>query len=441
MTLSIIAGKPGSGKTYHMSTLLVDMLTDWLRYEIKHWDEEKKDYIYGEEYPSSIWTNIVFNEKGLNETISKRVGQEVDAWKYVHFCDDSFFDDMNCTYWWNKFSAKSVIIIDEVHFHLGRKVDFGSLDLETELVNWISTHRHSQQELYFLSQHTDQFANSVLGIADLLLEIVNVKSLVLPWPISVPMSDFEELKRSFGITAQYYQANVGNFRGKAIRWSGASERHLMSTDIFRVYQSHDSGVESSDRPSLKMTPLGGVVWFARRHAWHLVPKLGLIASIPFVGMFVLMSLPGLLASSMTGSKFAAPAGQVEKVEEKSKESGHEKKESGVERTVGKSVIKDSLEGVPVMVHSAAEGAVVPSGVDVAPGVGVPSGVGGMFGVGRESKREVKIVMLYQKGVMLNDGRKVTIGEAFDIDGETETLCVACPVCGVIGFESGKRIKF
>jgi broad-specificity NMP kinase len=108
VTLSIIAGKPGSGKTYHMMMLLVAMLVDWLRYEIKHWDEEKKEYIYGEEYPSSVWTNIVMNEEGLNETVSKCVGQDVDAWKYVHFCDDAFFDDMNCTYWWNKFPAKSV---------------------------------------------------------------------------------------------------------------------------------------------------------------------------------------------------------------------------------------------------------------------------------------------------------------------------------------------
>jgi hypothetical protein len=59
----------------------------------------------------------------------------------------------------------------------------------------------------------------------------------------------------------------------------------------------------------------------------------------------------------------------------------------------------------------------------------------------ESKRENKIVMLYQRGVMLDDGRKVEIGETLEIEGETETLAVACAICGVIVFESGKRIRF
>jgi len=61
--LNIIAGKPGSGKSYHMTMLLVDMLTEWARYELRN---------NGELYDSSIWINIVLQEEGLNETISKR---------------------------------------------------------------------------------------------------------------------------------------------------------------------------------------------------------------------------------------------------------------------------------------------------------------------------------------------------------------------------------
>jgi hypothetical protein len=71
-----------------MSKLLVDELEDWLRSELKE----------GVPFDSSVWTNIVFNEDGLNETLSKRIGQEVDAWKYMNYCDDTFFNDSNCTY-------------------------------------------------------------------------------------------------------------------------------------------------------------------------------------------------------------------------------------------------------------------------------------------------------------------------------------------------------
>ena len=401
--LTIIAGKPGSGKSYHMATILVDMLTDWVRYEIKN----------GVPFDSTIWTNIVFQMDGLNETLSKRVGQDVDVSNYMIFCDDGFFQDTEHIYWWKKFPPKSVIIIDEVHFHLGRKVEYGSLDLEQELINWISTHRHSQQEIYFLSQHTDQFANQVLGIADKLLEVVNLKSLVLPFPISVPMSDFDELKRSFGIKTQYYQANVGNFRGKAIRWSQAVERHMMTADIFRVYKSHDAGVEESDRPSLQMTPLEGVVWFTKRHGWHLVPKIVGILSIPFVVGPLLLYLPSLLASTLVDSGDSMVASEMRE---------------------NVSVVKKVPDVVPSIASTPR------SGSDNPP-TRVVDTIAELPEVVKVELKSKKVVMLYQKGVMLDDGSKITIGDAFAYDGNTETLSCACPVCGVIAFESGKRIRF
>ncbi|MDR2757579.1 MAG: hypothetical protein LBC20_17965 [Planctomycetaceae bacterium] len=79
--------------------------------------------------------------------------------------------------------------------------------------NFLSTHRHGQQELYFLTQHIDQFVNQILGIADTLLEIVNVKSLHLPFPLSIPMSDIDELKRAFGVKTQYYLTKPAKVTG------------------------------------------------------------------------------------------------------------------------------------------------------------------------------------------------------------------------------------
>jgi hypothetical protein len=414
--LSIIAGKPGSGKTYHMSTLLVDMLTDWVRYELKH----------AEPYDSSVWTNIVFNESGLNETISNRIGKDVDAWKYMNYCDNEFFNDPMKIYWWQKFPPKSVIIIDEVHFHLGKKVEYGSLDLETELINWISTHRHGQQEIYFLSQHTDQFANQVLGIAELLLEIVNLKTLILPFPFNVPMSDLDELKRSLGIRTQYYQANVGNFRGKAVKWSGSAQRHLMGQDIFRVYQSHDTGVEASDRPSLKMTPFEGLMWFARKHAWHLVPKFGVILSLPFVVPYVLLSLPDVLVAGMM-SPSAVVKSEVKDESEKVKQ--------------GSPVVGESVKPSKPDAGSVSSPQVRSAPVDSKPVERITStDVPRVASVRAEPKR-VKIVMLFKNGVLLDDGRRILVGETFDYEGVKETLACACPSCGVIGFESGRRFKF
>jgi hypothetical protein len=449
MTIKIIAGKPGSGKTYHMSTLLVDMLEEWVRYEFRK-DENGNE---NGAYPSSVWTNIVFNKDGLNETVSKRVGKEVDAWKYMNYCDDDFFHDPTCTYWWTKFPPLAMIIIDEVHFYLGRKIDFGSLDLESELVNWLSYHRHGKQEIYFLTQHTDQFANSMLGTAEKILEVVNVKSLVLPWPISLPMSDIDELKQSFGISTQYYKVNDGNLRGKAIKWSGASSSYLMSADIYRVYQSHDPGMEASDRPSLKRSPLEGILWFARRHAWHLIPKIAAIVSIPFLGMWMIMVLPHKAMSALVSSQRTESVSEVKVASNPVKQDetrGEDKSVVDSKRVESiRGVVRESSERVPRVVPSE----VGVSGVGIGAVSGSSEGRASVSGVSpseridqrvevkKETKKETKIVMLYQKGVMLNDGSKIAIGETLDIDGTTETLSCACPVCGVIGFESGKRIKF
>ena len=412
LTLSIIAGKPGSGKSYHMMSLLVDMLTDWVRHEKK----EKKPY------DSSVWINITLRMEGLNETIGKRVGYEVDVSKYVNFCDSSFFNDSECTYWWTKFPEKAVIVIDEVHVYLGKKVEYGSLDMEQALIDWISQHRHTQQVIYFLSQHTDQFARQVLGVADHLFEIVNLKSLVLPWPISVSMADIDELKRAFGIKTQYYQANVGNFRGKAVQWSGATFRHMMTADIFRVYKSHDAGMEESDRPSLKMTPFEGLCWFFRKHGWHLLPKFGCIVSFPFVVSYVLFSLPVVMMDVVSSQSTESAVENKVIVPEAVKSVA--KEVPAVTKPSEKAVVSKEVSAVsrpPMTAKPPKPAASVPAVVPIVKGR--------------------KVVMLYQNGVMLDDGKKITLGETFAYEGAPETLACACAICGVIAFESGKRIRF
>jgi hypothetical protein len=391
-----------------MSTILVDMLSDWVRYELKN----------DEVFDSTIWTNIYFKIEGLNETISKRVGKEVDVSKYLNVLEDEFFKDDNCVYWWKKFPPKSVIIIDEVHFYLGKKVEYGSLDLESELINWISTHRHGQQEIYFLSQHTDQFANQILGIADKLLEIVNVKSLNIPFPINVPMADFDELKKSFGIKTQYYQANIGNFRGKAVKWSGATSRHMMVDDIYRVYKSHDAGVEESDRPELKMTPIEGILWFGRRHAWHLIPKFSCIPLLFFVVLPMFFSLPELLVSGMINVE-----GKNEKTVSKQEELPVKPPSSAQASKLKEPEVEQAVPLPKAVPAAPPPPAAVPSApVKVEP-------------------QSLKIVMLFGNGVLLDDGQKVFIGDSFLHEGKREVLQSVDVVSGMVLFSSGRFFRF
>jgi broad-specificity NMP kinase len=62
--LDIICGKPGSGKTYHCASMLVDMLTDWCKYEKKN----------NQKFSRRLFTNIQINVDQLNKVIESRVG-------------------------------------------------------------------------------------------------------------------------------------------------------------------------------------------------------------------------------------------------------------------------------------------------------------------------------------------------------------------------------
>lgn len=267
-----------------MMSILVDEVTEWVRWELKN----------GKPFESSFWTNLAVDLDGLKETVSARLGKDVEVAHYVHYCDDDFFKDPDCVYWWKKFPKTCFIVIDEVHFYLGKKVEHGSIDLEEQLINYLSMHRHEGQELYFLSQHTDNFANQILGMADTLWEIVNMKNMFIPFPVNVPMADLDTVKRAFGIKTQYYRVNIGNYRGKAVKWTGGSTQHFMRTDIFRSYQTHTGGEVTSDRPEVERTPFEAVLWFSRRHALHLVPKAAFILGLPFIVLYGMDVIPTIL---------------------------------------------------------------------------------------------------------------------------------------------------
>jgi hypothetical protein len=95
------------------------------------------------------------------------------------------------------------------------------------------------------------------------------------------------------------------------------------------------------------------------------------------------------------------------------------------------------------------GAVVYSSGRVIPpsssALGVPSGetavAEGAGSVGLGAAKGLKIVMIFEKGVMLDDGSKKTIGEVFMYEGVSETLACVNVDCGIVGFESGKLVRF
>ena len=81
MSLKVVHGKPGSGKTCYVVSLLYEMLLDWARYLLKH----------DEAYSRKLYTNIPLDVDAINEAASKELGTEIDFSEQIVILDDSFF--------------------------------------------------------------------------------------------------------------------------------------------------------------------------------------------------------------------------------------------------------------------------------------------------------------------------------------------------------------
>ena len=81
MSLKVVHGKPGSGKTCYVVSLLYEMLLDWGRYLLKH----------DEAYSRKLYTNIPLDVDAINEAASKELGTEIDFSEQIVILDDSFF--------------------------------------------------------------------------------------------------------------------------------------------------------------------------------------------------------------------------------------------------------------------------------------------------------------------------------------------------------------
>jgi hypothetical protein len=211
------------------------------------------------------------------------------------------------------------------------------------------------------------------------------------------------------VKTQYYQANVGNFRGKAIKWNGATSRHLMSDEIYRVYKSHTKSDESSDRPSLDMSPIEGLVWFARRHAWHLVPKVVVGVSLPFVGMALLELIPSLLTAAVVHK----PAIEQSRSELLPAASVSVSDSVPLAEQVPDTLLrKEDTFGQKIF---------------------------GLSGSNNVSGKSDDIVAIFPNGFLLRNGKRYIVGETLIFEDQEETVRCVNVRCGFVRFESGKKV--
>ena len=67
MSLQIVQGKPGSGKSYHTVTMLLQYLEDWALFERKE----------GLPFERVLYTNLPLNTEAINEYQTKKTGDTI----------------------------------------------------------------------------------------------------------------------------------------------------------------------------------------------------------------------------------------------------------------------------------------------------------------------------------------------------------------------------
>lgn len=356
MALNIITGKPGSGKSYYSVRLIVYKLKEFRDFEARE----------GKPIESKIYTNIKLDYDAINDYL----GVPGISERYLVYLDERFFqDDLGrLVIWWEKFAPNTFVFLDEVQYYINIHGQKTVDEYMKKFDLWISTHRHDGQELFFITQHTDNIARSTLAMAEIMRRVDNIKNKVVPI-LGIPLSDFGTVKKAFGFDHQYAIVDFGKYIGKSWRVE-FSERVLLEPSIFACYKSL-ADTATGDNVDMKLSPPAALLWFIKKHWFHLTLKAAFAYFFIRAIIAVVLALPSALSAAVMPDK-------KEPI----------KKELNTEKETNK-IDKPLRENKPIEKKESAPASVEPD----------------------------KIVIIGDNYIYKNDGRRVNIGEEFIYNGK------------------------
>lgn len=247
--ITLLIGKPGSGKSYHATREILRILAQ----DVKRGSKRK------------IYTNLSLVIEEVNIYLSAELGTDVDVSDRVVVLPDEFFvfdksavtssdfqtlkqglkrtqviRDDSLGYWWNRFDNDAVIVIDEIQRYLGGQTK-GDKSVINSIAVYFSTHRHRRHEVILISQSLTNIPLEVRKYAETVLEVFNAKSLSLPFPLSVSGRDIEILMKAFGVQRQVYRVKRGLLdlaRPHVVDFEREPEVVATSPAIYACYKSH-----------------------------------------------------------------------------------------------------------------------------------------------------------------------------------------------------------
>lgn len=409
MSLQIVSGKPGSGKSYHTVTMLLAQLEDWARFEQKE----------GRPFDRVLYTNLTLDVAKINEYLSKSIGHEVDVSHYIQPINEDvkrLFAESGGKFPLALLPQNAMIVIDEVQRMFGAEMDSDKKNksFEIQFRNYISTHRHHGHDLIFITQHTDNISKAIIAMAEKLFQIENAKHHGFPFPINIPFADIDVVKEAFGIKGQFYRVSVGKYQGRRVKFDKEVTSHVMRQDVFSCYNSHTMSDISSDRPSLNLSKMGAVWWITKKHAWHLFLKTVIAVFLVFWGISLFKQFPVIMTKAL--SKSLTPSKLVPDSE------------------------KTTVPEVPPPSPAVVPGNRPMTMTAVVPVTGHSCGNPNCTEDHSLPvlKSNEKITAVFPLGVITDNGRR-RVGQPVSLDGVEEIIKSINVRQGVVSFESGKKI--
>lgn len=289
MTIKLVYGAPGSGKSYHMAKTLAEMLCDWARVEKQT----------GERYPRKLYTNLPLIRSAYKDYVERKTGVEFDVDYYLVETTDAFFGEPSqlrdengrfledeqgkpvWEFWWDRIPDDALIVLDEAHNHLGVEYAYvNKIETFRAMRKYFSQHRHRRHDWILITQAKNNLSNQILVLCEQAIHVFNAKTLTLPFPISIPMEDIETLLKGFGVKNQVYRIRVGTYNDRRVVFDGPIQAFTMTAEIFALYKSNTMAADKidvvGDRALPFKGPIGGILWFAKRHVPHLAVKAGAV---------------------------------------------------------------------------------------------------------------------------------------------------------------------
>lgn len=272
MAIELLVGKPGSGKSYHAVTMLLNDLRI-ARQSVMN---------TGEEYPRKIFTNLPLNIEAIDDHLNdEHKKKPFDYTKYI-----VIFDRQYTATFWQHVKSYGKVYLDEAQKAFPRDNEEG----HEAFIQYSALHRHEGHDIVLMTQHVDLMDKEILATAVNMLEILNAKAKTFKTS-GIKIEDFLVVLNSFGHFGQLYYISTGIIRGKAVKWTEGGQFFYMKELIFKLYNSFSregehGGSVVSDRPATNMTRWQAIKWLLYKYRYSLMFRssipIGIILCVPLI---------------------------------------------------------------------------------------------------------------------------------------------------------------